>query len=1158
MSSKIKSIFAGKNQLLKNSEVTGEYCTINNEIYYKISNVDRMRPFFMSVVSDSDHWMFMASNGGLTAGRKNADNALFPYYTDDKITESAEITGSKTIFLVSQNKQISLWEPFSNRFPGIYKTQRNCYKNTLGNKLIFEEFNADLQLTFRYHWNFSEQFGFVKIAELINHNPEKVEVSLLDGIQNLLPYGISSALQNDKSNLVNAYKKNELIPETGLGIVMLSAVIVDRPEPGEALKATTVWSCGLENSKKLVSSIQLEHFRSGFDIEQETDVRAEKGAYFIQSELQLQPKETKQWITVAEVNQGSSEIAKLNHFIKNAPEIIKTVFDDIQKGTQKLTQLAGNADGLQFTEDKMVNNRHFSNAMFNIMRGGIFDFNYSVESNDFIEYISKSNKKLAEIQASFFKQLPSLISYQELLFQLKSIESADLNRLALMYLPLKFSRRHGDPSRPWNRFSIETKDEKGNKILNYEGNWRDIFQNWEALAYSYPRFLESMIAKFANASTFEGYNPYRINKYGFDWETVEHDDPWSFIGYWGDHQIIYLLKLLELSNQFQPNELKELLHQELFVYANVPYKIKSYNEIFKNPKDTIEFDAELDNQLRKEITSKGTDATLMNNQSGSLHYVNLMEKLLISALAKLVNFIPEAGIWLNTQRPEWNDANNALVGNGTSMVTLYYLRRYLVFLRELISDNLQENFAVSEDVFDLFSAVHQHFHQFESTLNSFFNKEQRKKFMDILGLISENYRSKIYNHHFKSDKKAINSEDVISFIDISLKFINHSIKANKRSDSLYHAYNLINFDDEKSVSITHLYEMLEGQVAVLSSGFLTAEEVLQNLESLSKSQLYRENQQSYLLYPDRQLKRFTEKNCIKDDLVNQSALLKKLIEDKNTDLMEQDINGIYHFNADFNNQSSVESALEKLTQKGYGNLVNIDRKLILDIFENTFQHKLFTGRSGTFYGYEGLGSIYWHMVSKLLLAVQECYWRGVETNENKEILSQLANHYYSIREGIGMYKSPDSYGAFPTDPYSHTPGNAGVQQPGMTGQVKEDVISRFGELGIRVKEGKLTFNPLLLRKSEFLSQNKTIQLEDVHQQKQAISLEKGQLCFTFCQLPIIYQLSHQNTIHLFDFEGIITTIDSLTLDENQSNKLFDRSGAFKKLVIEVDENLILK
>ena len=87
-------------------------------------------------------------------------------------------------------------------------------------------------------------------------------------------------------------------------------------------------------------------------------------------------------------------------------------------------------------------------------------------------------------------------------------------------MPLKFSRRHGDPSRPWNKFSINTKNEDGSKILDYQGNWRDIFQNWEALAHSYPEFMENMIHKFLNATTFDGYNPYRVTKDGFDWETI--------------------------------------------------------------------------------------------------------------------------------------------------------------------------------------------------------------------------------------------------------------------------------------------------------------------------------------------------------------------------------------------------------------------------------------------------------------------------------------------------------------------------------------------------------------------------------------------------------------------------------------------------------------
>ena len=61
-----------------------------------------------------------------------------------------------------------------------------------------------------------------------------------------------------------------------------------------------------------------------------------------------------------------------------------------------------------------------------------------------------------------------------------------------------------------------------------------------------------MISKFLNASTADGYNPYRITSDGIDWETIEPDNPWSFIGYWGDHQVIYLLKLLEISRRSLP------------------------------------------------------------------------------------------------------------------------------------------------------------------------------------------------------------------------------------------------------------------------------------------------------------------------------------------------------------------------------------------------------------------------------------------------------------------------------------------------------------------------------------------------------------------------------------------------------------------------------
>ena len=85
-------------------------------------------------------------------------------------------------------------------------------------------------------------------------------------------------------------------------------------------------------------------------------------------------------------------------------------------------------------------------------------------------------------------------------------------------------------------------------------------------------------------------------------------------------------------------------------------------------------------------------------------------------------------------------------------------------------------------------------------------------------------------------------------------------------------------------------------------------------------------------------------------------------------------------------------------------------------------------------------------------------------------------------------EKPDLYGAFPTDPYSHTPKGKGVQQPGMTGQVKEDLLSRAGELGVRVKEGILSFEPLLLRGEEFIDHAQAFNFYDINQKKNEILL----------------------------------------------------------------------
>ena len=1150
------TILDSKKSIINNKTVSLEIATIDGEQYYKIANNDAMRPFFMSIVSDSNHWMFISSNGGLTAGRKNAEFALFPYYTDDKITESADITGSKSIFQITYDNQTVIWEPFSERFTDQYSITRNLYKNFYGNKIIFEEINNDLQLTYRSHWNSSNKYGFVKKSEISNHSHNDYGISILDGIQNIMPYGVNSDLQATTSNLVDAYKRSELHENSGLGIFALSAIIVDKAEPSEALKANVVWSLGMENPTHLVSSLQLSNFRKKQKVTPENDIKGEKGAYFLNSEITLKANSKNDWMLIANVNQDHSDIVQIIETIKNEKNIENLVKEDVEFGTQKLIKINASSDGLQATADHLRDTRHFSNTLFNIMRGGIFDYNYQIEKPDFINYLKKANTIVFQNFENNTNLLPELFSLQFLKEFATTQNDADLERLCLEYLPLKFSRRHGDPSRPWNKFSINTQSEiDGSKILDYQGNWRDIFQNWEALAHSYPDFIDSMIHKFLNASTFDGYNPYRVTKDGFDWETIEPDNPWSYIGYWGDHQIIYLLKFLEFIEKHNPNKLDSYFENECFVYAAVPYTIKSYEEILENPKDTVGYNHNWEKVINERKQAIGADGALLNSNDKSIYHVNFIEKILATVLSKMSNFIPEGGIWMNTQRPEWNDANNALVGNGVSMVTLYYLRRFLKFFQQLLENSKLENIKISNEMVEFYHEVRECLLENQPLLSGKIDDKSRRNILNRLGKAASDYRYQVYNSGFWGKKRTHSMAGLKTFTQVCLDFIDHSIDANKRADNLYHAYNLMTIKNDSEISISYLSEMLEGQVAVLSSGYLSSKEALVVLDGLKNSKLFREDQYSYLLYPNKELPKFLVKNTIAKDAVAQSELLTNLVAQNNTQVIKMDCDGNYHFNGNFNNANDLKIALEQLKNiKEYQTLVEKETDKITEIFENVFNHKSFTGRSGTFYGYEGLGSIYWHMVSKLQLAVQECCFKAEVEKESPEIIGRLLEHYYEINAGIGVHKSPALYGAFPTDPYSHTPAGKGAQQPGMTGQVKEDVLSRFGELGVSVKNGNLYFTPYLLRKDEFLSESKTFHYIDVQMEQKSIELEKKSLCFTYCQIPIVYKIGANRNIEIGYSDSTNKIVETLCLDKNTSQQFFGRTGEINKIIVNILES----
>jgi hypothetical protein len=124
----------------------------------------------------------------------------------------------------------------------------------------------------------------------------------------------------------------------------------------------------------------------------------------------------------------------------------------------------------------------------------------------------------------------------------------------------------------------------------------------------------------------------------------------------------------------------------------------------------------------------------------------------------------------------------------------------------------------------------------------------------------------------------------------------------------------------------------------------------------------------------------------------------------------------------------------------------------------------------------------------------------------------------------------------------------------MTGQVKEDVLSRFGELGVEVSEGKLGFNPRLLRKNEFLQESNIFHYIAIPTKKDSILVSEGSLCFTYCQVPIIYSISEEDSLTVDFSNGTSKTFNNLSLDTKISEQVFNRNGEVIQLNVNVKQS----
>lgn len=102
-----------------------------------------------------------------------------------------------------------------------------------------------------------------------------------------------------------------------------------------------------------------------------------------------------------------------------------------------------------------------------------------------------------------------------------------------------------------------------------------------------------------------------------------------------------------------------------------------------------------------------------------------------------------------------------------------------------------------------------------------------------------------------------------------------------------------------------------------------------------------------------------------------------------------------------------------------------------------------------------------------------------------------------------------------------------------------------------IADGALAFRPTLLRAQEYTSQASAFHYVNIEGQAEAIELPAGALAFTFCQLPIVYQLGGEPQIEILLVSGATRTVAGNTLDQASSQQIFRRTGQIRRLIVHI-------
>jgi hypothetical protein len=702
-------------------------------------------------------WVFYTNRGqAITSfGIESKDHPILEFQSANKAYQSTPYTGFRTFIKLNGDHQSpQTYEPFSALPAEGISRQMLIGMNEL--ELVEDHASLGLCTSVVYFTVTGENFaGLIRCLTIKNENDRPLEIELLDGLPNIIPYGINNFQLKEFSRTVEAWM-DVFNLENNIPFYRVRASIEDKPEVEtfEAGHFALAFTTSPHPSRLLHPLID-----ANIVFGQNTSLSA-PDEFYKYSLCELNQRE--------QITCGKTPCGFFGHQTRIAPSESITIYSIY--GHLSSVEALNQEVHHWLSEDFILSKRAEARLLTNEITDAI-DTHTSIPLFD-------SYCRQTYLDNVIRGGLPVIMGEGE--------------NKAVYHI---YSRKHGDPERDYNAFLLAPEFySQGN------GNYRDVNQNRRSDVLFNPQVTDTNLRTFIGLIQADGYNPLVVQGCRFtlkDEQLAEilklteqphilepllkgHFTPGRLLKQITDHKVKlgvpldeFLSRVIQRADQHFEADFHEGYWTDHWTY-NLD-QIESYLAVYPERKATLLvgqpdlpfYDSAamvnprhkkyiltdsgprqlnavvLDHEKEALIASRKDTPHLLRTDhgKGEIYYATLFTKLLMLALIKFASMDPWGmGIEMEAGRPGWYDAMNGLPALfGSAMPETYELKRLLQFLQQAIDELGDFTAELPIEVFELLQRIVAELR----TYNGSQSPERDLQYWDRISSAREQYRSSI-------------------------------------------------------------------------------------------------------------------------------------------------------------------------------------------------------------------------------------------------------------------------------------------------------------------------------------------------------------------------------------------------------------------------------